>query len=82
VILTGEKKVFVLGDSLTGTTTVHKFLKLIGYNSIHYFFTESGVTELCNAFEVVTDRRVRERSKLILDQRYPACDCTESAECR
>ena len=40
-----KDKVFVLGDSRTGTTTIHKFLKLVGYNSIHYFFNESGITD-------------------------------------
>ncbi len=40
-----SEKVFVLGDSRTGTTTIHKFLKLAGFTSIHYFFGESGVTE-------------------------------------
>lgn len=39
------RKVFILGDSRTGTTTLHKFLKLAGYSSIHYFFKESGVSE-------------------------------------
>lgn len=40
-----RRRVFVLGDSRTGTTTIHKFLKQAGFNSIHYFFKESGVTE-------------------------------------
>lgn len=40
-----EKKIFALGDSRTGTTTIHKFLKLSGFTSIHYFFKESGVSE-------------------------------------
>jgi hypothetical protein len=39
------RKVFILGDSRTGTTTLHKFLKLAGYSSIHYFFKQSGVSE-------------------------------------
>lgn len=39
------KKIFVLGDSRTGTTTIHKFLKLAGFTSIHFFFKESGVSE-------------------------------------
>ncbi|MGR3710346.1 MAG: sulfotransferase [Alterinioella nitratireducens] len=38
-------KVFVLGDSRTGTTTLHKFLRRAGYNSLHYFFKESGVPQ-------------------------------------
>ena len=38
-------KIFVLGDSRTGTTSLHKFLKLSGFKSIHYFFKESGVKE-------------------------------------
>jgi hypothetical protein len=37
--------VFVLGDSRTGTMSLHRFLKRAGYNSIHYFFAESGVSE-------------------------------------
>lgn len=40
-----SRKVFVLGDSRTGTMTIHKFLKSAGFTSIHYFFTESGVSE-------------------------------------
>jgi hypothetical protein len=43
------RKVFILGDSRTGTTTLHKFLKLAGYASIHYFFKESGVSEPAHA---------------------------------
>lgn len=43
------RKVFVLGDSRTGTTTIHKFLKLAGFTSIHYFFSESGVSEPAHA---------------------------------
>lgn len=42
-------KVFVLGDSRTGTMTVHKFLKQAGFNSIHYFFEESGVSNPAHA---------------------------------
>lgn len=38
-------KVFVLGDSRTGTTTIHKYLQTLGYNSIHYYFKDSGVLE-------------------------------------
>jgi Sulfotransferase domain len=40
-----KKKIFVLGDSRTGTTTLHKFIKAAGLKSVHYFFKESGVTE-------------------------------------
>lgn len=39
-----RKLVFVLGDSRTGTMTIHRFLKSAGFRSIHYFFNESGVT--------------------------------------
>ncbi|WP_284164498.1 sulfotransferase [Frigidibacter sp. SD6-1] len=39
------KKVFVLGDSRTGTTSIHKFLLAAGYRSIHYYFKESGVSQ-------------------------------------
>ena len=38
-----RKYVFVLGDSRTGTTSIHKFLQRAGYNSIHYFNDESGI---------------------------------------
>ncbi|MCW3783875.1 sulfotransferase [Defluviimonas salinarum] len=38
-------KVFVLGDSRTGTTSIHRFLLGAGYRSIHYYFKESGVIE-------------------------------------
>lgn len=38
-----KKKVFVLGDSRTGTTTLHKFLESACYKSVHYFFDQSGV---------------------------------------
>ncbi|WP_161492584.1 hypothetical protein [Pseudophaeobacter leonis] len=40
-----KKMIFVLGDSRTGTTTLHKFIKTAGLKSVHYFFKESGVTE-------------------------------------
>lgn len=40
-----RNKVFVLGDSRTGTTTIHKFLKRAGFAPIHYFVKESGVTQ-------------------------------------
>lgn len=40
---TVQRKVFVLGDSRTGTTTLHRFLRLAGYKSVHYFFDQSGV---------------------------------------
>jgi len=40
-----SRKVFVLGDSRTGTMTIHKFLKCAGFTSIHYSFKESGVSE-------------------------------------
>lgn len=43
----GTEKVFVLGDSRTGTTTLHQFLIRAGYNSIHYYFKESMVNEGC-----------------------------------
>lgn len=39
------KKVFVLGDSRTGTTSLHRFLQAAGYKSIHYYFKESGVRQ-------------------------------------
>lgn len=39
------RKVFVLGDSRTGTTSLHRFLQTAGYSSIHYFFKESGVRQ-------------------------------------
>lgn len=42
-------KIFVLGDSRTGTMTLHKFLQSAGFRSIHYFFKESGVTEPAHA---------------------------------
>lgn len=38
-------KVFVLGDSRTGTTSVHRFLQSAGFQSIHYYFKESGVSQ-------------------------------------
>ncbi|MEO1043419.1 MAG: FkbM family methyltransferase [Pseudomonadota bacterium] len=41
----GKQPVFILGDSRTGTTSLHRFLQSAGYNSIHYYFSESGVTE-------------------------------------
>ncbi|MDW4549326.1 sulfotransferase [Defluviimonas sp. D31] len=39
----GHPMVFVLGDSRTGTTSLHHFFKSAGYQSIHYYFDESGV---------------------------------------
>ncbi|MEM6565665.1 MAG: sulfotransferase [Pseudomonadota bacterium] len=37
--------VFVLGDSRTGTTSLHRFLQNAGYKSIHYYFKHSGVRQ-------------------------------------
>jgi len=34
------KKVFVLGDSRTGTTSLHKLLMDYGFKSVHYFVDE------------------------------------------
>ena len=42
-----RSKVFVLGDSRTGTTSLHKFFRDAGYNSIHYFIDE--VNEIARA---------------------------------
>ena len=36
-----KEKVFVLGDSRTGTMTLHRFLQAIGYRSIHYYVKEA-----------------------------------------
>lgn len=41
----GEGLVFVLGDSRTGTTTLHRYLQAMGLRSTHYFFEQSGVTQ-------------------------------------
>jgi hypothetical protein len=38
-------KVFVLGESRTGTTSVHEYLCRSGLKAIHYYVAESGVTE-------------------------------------
>lgn len=40
-----KRKVFILGDSRTGTMTLHRFLSAAGWNSIHYYMQESGVTQ-------------------------------------
>ena len=36
-------KVFGLGDSRTGTTSLHMYLSAIGYKSIHLYETEAGM---------------------------------------
>ncbi len=38
-------KVFVLGESRTGTTSVHEYLLRSGLKSVHYFVPQSGVAE-------------------------------------
>lgn len=38
-------KIFVLGDSRTGTTSIHRFLQVAGFKSIHFYFKESGVRQ-------------------------------------
>jgi len=38
--MTGRGKVFVLGASRTGTTSLHKFLLDAGFRSVHYFMDE------------------------------------------
>ena len=35
-----KKKVFVLGDSRTGTTSLHRLFLDYGFNSVHYFVDE------------------------------------------
>ncbi|WP_310621707.1 sulfotransferase [Flexibacterium corallicola] len=41
---------FVLGESRTGITTIHKFLKTVGFNLIHNFFNESDTSELAHLY--------------------------------
>ncbi len=36
-----QEKVFILGDSRTGTSTLGIYLKALGFNSIHYYVKES-----------------------------------------
>ena len=36
-------RVFILGDSRTGTTSLHKFFLDLGYNSIHYYANLEGL---------------------------------------
>lgn len=33
--------IFILGDSRTGTSSLHSFLKALGFNSIHYYMVEA-----------------------------------------
>jgi hypothetical protein len=39
------EKIFILGDSRTGTTYLHDFLTKLGYNSIHYYVNEASMLE-------------------------------------
>ncbi len=41
--------VFLLGDSRTGTTSIHHFLNALGLNSIHYYPNEAKQIENSNA---------------------------------
>lgn len=36
-----EPKIFILGDSRTGTMTLHRFLESLGISSIHYYVPQS-----------------------------------------
>gem|GEM_PF-1639406 len=56
----GKGLVFILGDSRTGTTTLHRFMKRAGHASIHYFFKESGVTEPAHKEYTQNWRKLRE----------------------
>ena len=38
------ERVFVLGDSRTGTTSLHRFFLDLGYNSIHYYNDLEGLS--------------------------------------
>jgi len=40
-----SEPIFVLGDSRTGTTTLHNYFERLGIRSVHYFVDEAGVTE-------------------------------------
>lgn len=43
--VTGQGRIFVLGDSRTGTTTLHNFFARNHIPSKHYFMTEAGQTD-------------------------------------
>jgi PAS domain-containing protein len=40
-----EEKIFMLGDSRTGTTSLHEYMRTLGVSSIHYYPKEANVTE-------------------------------------
>lgn len=40
-----SKRVFVLGDSRTGTTSIHVYLQKLGFSSVHYFVSEAGISD-------------------------------------
>lgn len=53
-----NRKVFVLGDSRTGTTSLHQFLRRHGFRSVHYFVQQSGVSQPMHMEAAANARRV------------------------
>ena len=52
-------KVFVLGESRTGTTSVHEYLTRSGLKSIHYFVPDAGVVEPIHKYRSVNWPKVK-----------------------
>ncbi len=52
-------KVFVLGESRTGTTSVHEYLVRSGLKSVHYFVPQSGVAEPIHKHRAANWKKVK-----------------------
>ena len=45
-----EQKIFILGDSRTGTTSLFEFFRRVGFSAIHYFVDEAGLQRPLHKF--------------------------------
>lgn len=62
----GKPKVFGVGLSKTGTTSVTEALRMLGYRTEHYFFDLDRIEELDAAMDTPIARAYKE-----LDRKYP-----------
>ena len=60
------QRIFVLGDSRTGTTSLHKFFLDLGFNSIHFYLEEANIRRPADKHYSENWRR--------LESFYTSCD--------
>lgn len=54
------QRVFVLGDSRTGTTSLHRFFMDLGFNSIHFYLDEAGIRRPASRYYAENWSRLKE----------------------